>query len=178
MKKLTLIAACFAIILASCHKALVVSPDSVGISATVNGKYETFNSLDSVRGAGSNGLYVTGSNDTTSDKIMLFFGKVSGDPISAGTYTSTTDGGNTLEMLYGVGPGYTFDNYYYTYHITDGPAYDASVTLAAIDSTSLKGTFSGTVVLESSINSDTHPTKTITNGQFNLKIKKITPPAP
>ncbi|HZX58439.1 MAG TPA: hypothetical protein VFE54_06925 [Mucilaginibacter sp.] len=172
MKKLILIVTCFGLILLSCHKAVVVTPEYNGISATINGKYQTFNALDSVRVAGTTGLYVTGSNDTTSDKIMLFFANVSGNPIAPGTYTTTTAGGNTLQMLYGVGPGYTFDNYYYTYHITDGPAYDATLTVTAVDSTSIKGTFSGTVVLESSIlDTGARPTKTITNGKFNLKIK-------
>jgi hypothetical protein len=176
MKKPILIVACFAFALAACHKALVVTPDS-GISATINGKYETFNVLDSVRVAGSHGIYLTGSNDTTSDKVMLFFANVNGNPIAPGTYTTTTAGGNTLQVLLGIGPGYTYNNYYYTYEITGGPSYDATLTVTSIDSTSIKGTFNGTVVLESSIpDTGARPIKTITNGKFNLAIKKTTTP--
>jgi hypothetical protein len=175
MKTLTFFAAFTAFILVSCNKTLEPVPGN-GISATVDGKYETFNALDSVRLSGSSGIYITGSNDTTKDKIMLFFGNTPAHPLAAGIYSTTATDGNTLEMLYGVGPGYTFDNYYYTYHINGGQAYDASVSVTAIGSTSIKGTFSGAVVLESSVNSDTHPSKTITNGKFSLAIKKSTTP--
>jgi hypothetical protein len=170
MKKLILVLVLTPFILASCHKALVVAPGST-ITAVVNGKYETFNSRDTARFYSPKGMYISGTNDTTSDKIILIVG--SPDSITTATYSSHSSNASDLELLYGEGPGHTFNNYYYTYDINNGPTYEASVTISAISKTNIAGTFNGSVVLEASV-LDTvgnRPSKTITNGKFNLVIQ-------
>jgi len=170
MKRLILFAACLPFILASCHKALVVTPDS-GISATINGKYETFNTRDTVRVNSASSIYISGTNDTTSDKIILIIGSPSN--ITTATYSSHSSNASDLEMLFEEGPGYTYDNYYYTYDIHNGPTYEASVTVTSISSANIQGTFNGSLVRESSVpdTAGTRPSRTIANGKFNLKIK-------
>jgi hypothetical protein len=132
------------------------------ITATIDGVDETFNYVDTARFQGSTLLYISGTNETTKDKIILIFGNSGG--LTAGTYASNTSP-NSLQMLLGIGPGYTFDNYYYNHD----SASVSTVTVAAMDSTHVNGTFSGSVVLESAANNaGTRPIKTITNGKFNL----------
>ncbi|MGZ3778827.1 MAG: hypothetical protein ACXVAZ_14290 [Mucilaginibacter sp.] len=170
MKKLILITTLTTFVLASCHKALVIAPGST-ITATINGKYETFNKVDTARFYSPNSMYISGTNDTTSDKIILIVG--SPDSITTATYSSHSSNASDLEMLFGEGPGYTFNNYYYTYDINDGPTYEASVTVSSISKTNISGTFNGSVVLEASVldTEGTRPSKTITNGKFSLIIQ-------
>ena len=95
-----------------------------------------------------------------------------GSSIDTGTYVSTYPAAKGLEILYGVGPGNTENNYYYTYDISGGASFDATVKVTSVTSSNIKGTFSGTVVLESSVLTASPVTKTISNGKFNLKIKQ------
>jgi len=168
MKKLLLLSLVAMLTIYSCTSKTDRPIDPIvknSFTATVDGVPETFNFKDSIRTIGTTGIYVTGANETTSDKIMLFLSK---DPLAAGTYSSAA---GRLQMFYGAGPGYTFDNYYFTYDSSS----EATVNLTSIDSTGVKGTFSGSVVLEASvISSGSRPIKTITDGKFDLTLKATT----
>jgi hypothetical protein len=170
MKNLLPIAFCALLFLYSCTSNKAEVTPQIAISAVINGKYETFNFKDTARSANANVIYVCGTNDTTSDKIIFILGS----PVSltTGTYASHSANSNYFQMLFGQGPGFTFDNYYYTYNIIDGQSYDGTVNITTISQTNVQGTFSGTLVLESSVLSNgTRPVKTITNGKFNLSIQ-------
>ena len=168
MKKLLLLSLGAILTICSCINKTNKPVDPAvknSFTATVDGVPETFNFKDSIRTIGTRGIYITGANETTSDKIMLF---LSGNSLGTGTYSSAAGG---LQMFYGAGPGYTFDNYYFTYDSSSV----ATVKLTSIDSTGVKGTFSGSVVLEASvISSGSRPIKTITDGKFDLTLKATT----
>ena len=168
MKRLLFLSACFVIFMASCqvHNDALVAPTST-ITATVDGVNESFNSNDTVRSIGSTGMYVSGTNAANSDKIIFILGSSNG--LDTGKYSSTAATNNGIQVLYGVGPGYTADNYYYNYNISGGPSYDGTLTITSISSTRVQGTFSGTLVQESSVfSTGIRLTKTIANGKFDL----------
>jgi outer membrane murein-binding lipoprotein Lpp len=176
MKKFLLFTALIATVFASCisNKAKVdpLKPAAADtISATIDGVNESFNSLDTTRYNSPNSLYLSGANADNADKMILILGST-GSSIDTGTYVSTYPAAKGLEILYGVGPGYTPDNLYYTYDIIDGASFDAIVKVTSVTSSNIKGTFSGTVVLESSVLTASPVTKAITNGKFNLAIKQ------
>jgi hypothetical protein len=175
MKKLLLFSALIAIVSASCVSKAKVDPIKPPfadtISATVDGVNENFNSLDTTRYNSANSLYLSGANADNADKMILILGST-GSSIDTGTYNSVYGGSKGLEILYGVGPGYTPDNLYYTYDITGGASFDATLKVTSVTSTNIKGTFSGKVVLESSVLTANPVTQSITNGKFNLAIKQ------
>lgn len=175
MKKFLLFTAFIATVFASCVSKAKVDPIKPPfadtISATVDGVNESFNSLDTIRYNNPNSLYFSGTNADNADKMILILGST-GSSIDTGTYNSVYGGPKGLEILYGVGPGNTANNYYYTYDISGGASFDAIVKVTSVTSTNIKGTFSGTVVLESSVLTASPVTKTITNGKFNLAIKQ------
>jgi hypothetical protein len=171
MRRLLLFSVLITIVLASCSKTnkSTIAPEAA-ISATIDGVNMTFNSKDSVRTVGSTVIYLAGSNDTTSNKIMIYI--INPSKVDTGTYSSNAPDSRDLEILYGVGPGNTPDNVFYTYDIADGASFDATLKVTSVTSTNIKGTFSGKVVLESSVLTANPVTKTITNGKFNLAIKQ------
>jgi hypothetical protein len=178
MKRLLLLSVCIAFIAASCSKNAAVIPkgDPIvtvkdTISATINGTNETFNSVDTVRSNGPSGMYISGTNAASSDKIIIILGGLT--QTGLGTYDSSSTGSNNnVQMLYGQGPGYTPDNYFYTYHPTQGTAYDCKVTITEFNYTTVRGTFSGSLVQESAATGGgNQPPKTVTNGKFTLSLK-------
>lgn len=174
MKKLPIFAVFIAIVFASCigktKVTPVIPPAADTISATIDGVNETFNSHDTIRYNNANSLYLSGTNAGSSDKMVLILGNT-GSNIDTGTYVSTYPAAKGLEILYGVGPGSTADNVFYTYDISGGASFDAVLNVTSVTGTNIKGTFSGKVVLESSVLTANPVTKTITNGRFNLIIK-------
>lgn len=176
MKRLLLLSFCIVFVAASCGKKAVVPNVSITkntvadtISATVDGVNETFNSLDTVRFFSTKSMYISGTNAASSDKIIFILPALSGNGV--GTYDSSASSNNAIQMLYGLGPGYTADNYYYNYHVSNGPSFDCSVTITTFTNTTIKGTFSGTLIQESSATTGHGPTKTITNGKFTLAVQ-------
>ncbi|HTK19897.1 MAG TPA: hypothetical protein VL442_10305 [Mucilaginibacter sp.] len=170
MKKLLLFSAFIIFVLASCsnsNKSTIAPTSASKFSATIDGVHQTFDSKDSVRLINTAGIYLSGTNDTTSNKILLYI--ISNTKLDTGTYVSTYPAAKSLQLFYGVGPGYTADNLYYTYDISQGASFDGTLTVTSLSSTSIKGTFSGKVVLESSILT-TPQSKTITDGKFDLSI--------
>ena len=174
MKKIQIFSALIAIIFTSCISKAKVDPikpvTSDTISATIDGVNESFNSQDTTRYYSANGLYLSGTNADNADKMILILGST-GNGIDTGTYNSVYGGPKGSQILYGVGPGNTATNYYYTYDISGGASFDGIVKVSSISSSNIKGTFSGTVVQESSVLTANPVTKTITNGKFNLIIK-------
>jgi hypothetical protein len=177
MKRLLLLSVCLAVVAASCSKNAAVIPKGGAIvtvkdtiTATINGVNETFNSVDTVRSNGPSGMYISGTNAASSDKIILILGTLSQNGV--GTYSSSGANMNNIQMLYGQGPGYTPANYFYTYHPTQGTAYDCTVTITEFTYTTVKGTFSGSLIQESALTGGgTQPPKTVTNGKFTLSLK-------
>jgi len=174
MKKILLLPALSVIVFASCVGKAKVDPIKPAfadtISATIDGVPENFNSFDTIRYNNPNSLYFSGTNADNADKMILILGS-NGNSIDTGAYTSVYGGPKGSEILYGVGPGNTANNYYYTYDISGGASFDAIVRVTSISSSNIKGTFSGTVVQESSVLTASPVIKTITNGKFNLAIK-------
>lgn len=176
MTRLVLLSVCIAFVAASCGKKAVIPIVSLTknavadtISATVDGVNEIFNSLDTVRFLSTSSMYISGTNAAGSDKIIFILPALSGNGL--GTYDSSASSNKAIQMLYGLGPGYTADNYYYNYHVSNGPSYDASVTISTFTNTTIKGTFSGTLIQESSATTGHGPTKTIANGKFTLAVQ-------
>ena len=171
MKKILIFSAFIAIVSASCsnsNKSIIAPSSTNKFSATIDGVHQTFDSKDSIRLIGSTGIYLSGTNDTTSNKILLYIN--SSTKLDTGTYVSTYPAAKSLQLFYGVGPGYTVDNLYYTYDIFQGASFDGTLTVTAVSNTNVKGTFSGKVVLESSALTATPLSKTITDGKFDLTI--------
>ena len=176
MKHLLLLSVCIAVITSSCGKKAVnpnlnLTPvtEKDTISATVDGVDETFNSSDTVRFTGTNSMYISGTNAASSDKIIFILPQLALNGL--GTYDSSASSNNNIQMLYGLGPGYTANNYYYNYHVPQGTAYDCKITITTFTNSRVKGTFSGTLIQESSATGGHGPTKIITNGKFNLRVQ-------
>ena len=171
MKTLLLLAFCSVIALYSCGKK-IDDPKRLtfAMSANIDGKYETFTSGDSVRLIGTNGAYITGVNDTTSDRIAIYVGNTR-DGFGPGIYTDTTTN-NIIGSQILIYPASDYTHYYYSYYIKGTYNFTSTVTITSVDSTNLKGTFSGNIVLVDYIGG-TAPlkNKVITNGQFNINRK-------
>src|SRR3569832_21955 len=129
MKKLLLFSAFIAIVFASCFSKAKVDPIKPvfadTISATIDGVNVTFNSKDTVRTTGSTGIYITGANDTTSNKIMLFINSTTG--LDTGSYITHSPAVKSLQMLFGVGPGYTASFFFFFFVVPNVLIFNAAV---------------------------------------------------
>jgi hypothetical protein len=173
MKTLLLLALCCIAMLYSCTKNLD-NPKRLtyAMSAIVDGKYETFTSGDSVRAIGTNGVYITGVNDTTSDRISMYLGDTQ-NGFGPGIYTTDTASGNVRSSQLLLYPASDYNHYYYSYYIKNTYNFTSTVTITSVDSTELKGTFSGNIVLVDYISHTAAlKSKVITNGQFDIIRKK------
>ena len=171
MKTFLPLLCCSMILLFACNKTLQ-NPKRVdfAMSAVIDGKYETFTSGDSVRVINNYGVYITGVNDTTSDRIAMYVGNTQSG-FGPGTYTDTTSN-NVMASQILMYPAADYTHYYYSYYIKGTYNFISSVTITSVDSTSLKGTFSGNIVLVDDIGGLAPlKNKVITNGQFNIKMK-------
>jgi hypothetical protein len=172
MKTLLFLAFCSITLLYSCTKKLD-DPKRVdfAMSAVIDGKFETFNSGDSVRTINNYGVYITGVNDTTSDRIGIYVGNTQGT-FGPGTYTDTT-ANNVMASQILMYPAADYNHYYYSYYIKGTYNFTSTVTITSVDSTNLQGTFSGSIVLVDYISGTSAlKNKVITNGQFNINRKK------
>lgn len=176
MKKLTLIAAAFALLAVSCKKSGSPSNSSYYIKATMDGTAKTFNTncfatIDSL--SGSVTLTMVGSVKAPPDleSIDLTINNTpSGKAIVAGSYNeiSTTDylivgvyNPDSTTVVFGTG-------------INPAPANPFQLTITSINKTSVQGTFSGDFYYVNTTTGAFGPAKkTFTNGQFNLKIMPI-----
>lgn len=171
MKTPLLLAFCCIVMLYSCGKK-IDDPKRVdfAMSAVIDGKFETFNSGDSVRTINNYGVYITGVNDTTSDRIGIYVGNTQAG-FGPGVYTDTTKN-NVMASQILMYPAADYTHYYYSYYIPGTYNFTSTVTITSVDSTNLKGTFSGNIVLVDYISHTAAlKNKVITNGQFNINRK-------
>jgi hypothetical protein len=171
MKKLILISFCAAITFAlySCDRKTLAP--STGISATIDGKAETFNTIDSASSRTATNQYIMSINARNSaadsaDVLELFLD--SPTPIAVGTYSLTPGSYNPPYVpliVYKVKGSTNFAN---DYVIDYTGAHQISITVTSISSTNIQGTFSGTLVVAAG---SSGATKTITDGKFNVDVK-------
>jgi hypothetical protein len=173
MKKFFLLSACILMGLYSCTKKGRIKPKTpltYAITATIDGKEETFDSGDSVRNIGTTGVYITGVNDTTQDRIALYAYNYITD-LTTGTYSDTTKTGLSQSQILFY-PSGDQNNYYYSYYAPTAYIYMSFVTITALPGNSIQGSFNGSVVLANYISGTAAlSSKTITNGTFNIATK-------
>lgn len=141
------------------------TPGSYGVSATVNGKFVTFNSSLSVD-TSQNGLSIVGWGDSIPyTNYYLDLGCANAyDPLILGIYNYQPDGTprTSAFTLYTT----------YDYVKTGFCAYDAQVTLTNITDSTITGTFTGTAeakVVDSRLNVINYDSLVpVTNGKFYL----------
>jgi hypothetical protein len=164
MKKLKLLLPfCVLLVLFSCKKQSSSPTSATGtITATVDGTSQTFNvgatgHLDS--STGINDLSMIGLSGTAAGANSMIILVTSTGPIVAGTYAGSGSQGD-LSYTMGSGLVYQYDD--------SAIISNATVIITSISSTTVKGTFSGSLVL---VSGNGAATKTLTNGTFNLAIK-------
>ena len=171
MKTLLFSAFCSMVALYSCTKVNDPKRVDFAMSAVIDGKFETFTSGDSVRTINNYGVYITGVNDTTSDRISIYVGNTQAG-FGPGTYTDTS-ANNVMASQILLYPAADYNHYYYSYYIKGTYNFTSFVTITSVDSTNIKGTFSGNIVLVDYISGTAAlKHKVITNGQFNISRKK------
>jgi hypothetical protein len=163
MKKssLLLLSVCFLFILSSCKKHSPAINVTGTFTATINGTPETFNVGAAAQTENVSGFYslsLVGVQSTSVANSMLISIN-SSTPITAGTYTGASTQASISYTL-ASGSIYQYDN-------TEGSS--ATVTIKSISSTSVQGTFSGTLNI---ISGNGAATQTLTNGTFNLNIQQ------
>lgn len=164
MRKLRLLLLpCFLLFaLLSCKKSST-SPGSVTgtMTATINGTAQTFNVGAIANLQSSGGTYTLGMEGLSAasgSANSMIISITSSSSIVAGTYTAASTQADV---------SYTQDNNnVYQYDGSNGS--NASVVIKSISSTSVSGTFTGTLEL---INGTGVSSVAITNGTFNLKIQ-------
>jgi len=163
MKNFKLLLLSFGVLLAlsSCKKSSSTPSTTGTITVTIDGSTQTFNfgaaaHVDNT--SGFNSLSIIGVQSATSSNSLII-GVNSTTPIAAGTYTGAS---SQTDMSYTQSTGaiYQFDG--------GNSASNATVVIKSISSTTVQGTFSGTLEL---INGSGAATKTLANGSFNLNIK-------
>ena len=169
MKKLFILPVFALFVFASCKKSSSSPSSGTGsISATIDGKAETFNTDALAINSSSNGVYeiaIAGYQGAvgTSDQMGLAIAGTSA--ITAGsTYTFGTAAPDELSIGYLQSSG-TIE---YADDINSNTNV-ATVTKTSLTSTNIQGTFSGMLMLYSGTSSAT--TKTVTNGKFNVNFK-------
>jgi len=169
MKKVLASLVCISFFFLSCKKSASSVSSNGSLSATINGVNQSFNNILLAKNTAMSGqysLYFSGTNGTSATADELSITVDAYQAITPGTYTL---GGSSLGTTL---PDIGYDQAYaqggvanlYTSDITG--TYTTTVTITAISSTSVQGTFSGTVVSSSG-----NTTKTITNGKFNITFK-------
>ncbi|WP_184544794.1 hypothetical protein [Mucilaginibacter sp. FT3.2] len=169
MKKLLLFAACVALVWLSCKNATQAVAPTSSIAATFDGTGENFSTIDSSgyrNTATYYSAFISAKNGTsaTADKIELDI--YSPNPIAVGTYNLSKNYNPPFGILiiYKTNGGSNFADDYVVDYTGNHPA---SITIAALNSTNIQGTFSGTLVAADNSGN----TKTITGGRFNIDIK-------
>ena len=181
MKKILLFSACVMLAFASCKKDSSKTTTSNTITATVGGSNTSFNTGAAAAMAADSGAYVlavAGSTGTSSSAQSIVVGLLSDKPFVKGTYTfDTSTDPNTITVIPSISfltnesgdASSEFDS------STDINLQDstlsttATVTITAISSTNIQGTFSGLLVNSG----DNTTTKTVANGKFNVALKTV-----
>lgn len=142
--------------------------DADTISASIDGKVTTFNvgaHASTLNVTGGYGISIQGNKKNPSDsKTALSISIVSPDPIVKRTYVENSNGNPLVGMTYDFdlvfGIVYTFEGYGSNTH-------PVSVTITEINSSFVKGTFSGEV--QGTDATGATAKYVITNGTFNVK---------
>lgn len=157
----------------SCKKAaqqkLIVADT---ISATINGVNENFNITDSARRKHTStyyslAIYARNNADASVAHTLQLF-VFSPNPITTTTYALTPGSYNPPFV-----PGIVYAESTAANDLADTYALDytgqhqIAITVTAIDSTSIRGTFNGTLIQANNAGA----TRTITNGKFHIYIK-------
>jgi len=181
MKKILLFSACVLLAFASCKKDSSKTSSSNSITATVGGSNSNFSTNAIAELAADSGAYVLavgGSTGTSSSAQSVVVSLLSDAPFVKGTYTfdASTDP-NTITVLPSV-------TYLTNTSGDESSEFDSStvidlqdstlsttctITITAISSTNIQGTFSGLLVNEG----DGTTTKSVTNGKFNVALKTV-----
>ena len=162
MKKLSLLAllACVFFAFAGCKKSSPTVNATGTLTATIGGTSQTFNlgAIANLQKAGdSYTLGIIGvQSSTVSNSLIITI--INPSTITAGTYTGV---GSVAQMSYTLASGSIYQN-------SDDGQSSATVVIKSISSTTVQGTFSGTLEL---VNGGGPATETVTNGTFNLSIK-------
>lgn len=128
--------------------------DGVNVSFNVNAKAMRMNA------GAEQSVQITGmqASGNSNQIAMVVTGS---SAITAGTYSENDQNGNVAGINY-IEAGNTYP--YVSYNSTTNPA---TITITAISSTSVQGSFKGDVYLMSS-NGVTSTKKVVTNGQFKV----------
>jgi hypothetical protein len=149
----------------SCKKNTVTVTSSVYITADIDGTATTFNTNATAVTATVSGQTATNIQGTAKDGTTLIIA-INGLPVSGKTYSDAATSADDQALFLYTPSGANADSYL---NDDDNSATLPTLTISAITSTTLSGTFSGLV--EGGIpigNSNTLPTKSITNGKFSL----------
>jgi hypothetical protein len=176
MKKLLLFSICAMLSFASCKKDSTKTSSSNTITATVGGSNINFSTTAIAQLASDSGVYVLavqGVSGTGSSAQSIIVGLLAEGPIVKGTYTfnSSTDP-NTITVLPAIAytsnlSGIDADEFESNIDISlqdSTISTTATVTITAISSTNVQGTFSGLLINDG----DNVSTKTVANGKFNV----------
>lgn len=154
-----------AAIFSSCNKDDSDAPASRGISCTIDGVNATFNILAKAIRADVPGAYsvqMIGYRATAVSSDQIAIGVSSFNQIAAATYNEdgSANGGAGFVNLVENGNAYPYISYV-------SPTNPATITITAISSSSIQGTFKGDIFLTNA-SGVTTTKKVITNGQFNV----------
>ncbi len=182
MKKTIVIASCLFVLFA-CKKSSTtptpvptnneVSSSASFITATIDGKDETFNfSANAVASETAYRLAISGRKDSTTNAHVLSMMIVGYGPVVAGkTYSTTAPAKDSdfIQMMYALPDAVNFKGY--VNNDLTNPT-NVSVTITAINDSIVQGSFQGPLWL--SINHGDSATQmvTITNGLFSVAIRK------
>ena len=161
LKLLSLIL-CVLFVASSCKKSSKSITTTGTITVNIDGAAQTFNVGAAAHVDNTGGFYslsLIGVQSTTAANSIIVE-VTSSSPIVAGTYTGTN---SEADMSYTQVSGsaiYQFDG--------SNNASNATIIVKSISSTSVQGTFSGTLELISGTGA---ASKALTNGTFNLNIK-------
>ena len=171
MKKLLIPAICIAFIFCSCGKKSTPAPavPVKGIYATIDGTNRVFNYKDSILFA-HNSFYqlaVTGYITPGDTTFVFGFGITSTSPITTGTY-KLTGSPTVIYLYYQASAG---SSYYNSFAANSSTMYPASITITAVSSSNIQGTFSGTFLNDGDGRGNPNNLSVITNGKFDLDYK-------
>lgn len=175
MKKTALLIAVSLGLLASCKKSNSGSSSSYHFTATIDGTAQTFNTsplATRLTAYGITQVAIEGFNGSSSSNIQtLTVGWQSSTPgtnFGVGTWTDSSQ----KYSVVGVYAPVTLQDYASGNAVTAGTNYAGNhlkITITSIDSTAVKGTFSGDFFLQGSLSGTK---KTVTNGDFYVAWKK------
>jgi hypothetical protein len=168
MRNKILLFICFSVFFfSSCSKSSSSNSSTAAdntFTATIDGTDMTFNiSAQAIvtNQTDAYGITLIGYHDqNTTNPTMMTIMLLGTNAITTGTYTPVSENGGTEATIF-----FTQGSNAYAADLNNPTT--QTVTITSLTSSSVQGTFSGKIVVETGGSG----TKTITNGKFNLKIK-------